>query len=151
MNDKTPHCYNYHPETGEFISTSLCDVDPLNKGRFLTPAHTTLKQPPEMKKNEVAVYLDGEWVVKSDFRGQKVDVLGQQKTITDIEQTPDDLMPSAEDIQKYEVEQKRQDYLSQLEIIDRKSIRPARTGDQERLDKLEAQAAKIRKKLKGLG
>ncbi|MDA5192798.1 tail fiber assembly protein [Govanella unica] len=61
--------YNYHPMTGEYLSTAKADPDPLEKGNWLIPAHATTEKPPSRRGKKVAVYHDG-WALCEDTRGQ---------------------------------------------------------------------------------
>jgi hypothetical protein len=64
--------YNYNPVTGEFISTSIADPDPIEDGAFLIPAHATMIVPPSTSTSEVAVFSESSvtWSIVPDFRGQ---------------------------------------------------------------------------------
>ncbi len=57
--------YNYHPVTGEFLSVSIADPSPLEKGVFLIPAHATMKAPPTFDPDvNVPVFQNGDWVLQ---------------------------------------------------------------------------------------
>lgn len=60
----TKTIYNYHPQTGEFISATPADESPLERGVFLIPAYATDTAPPTTGTNQVAVYSGGKWAVK---------------------------------------------------------------------------------------
>jgi hypothetical protein len=57
--------YNYHPETGVFVGTSLADPSPLEPGVFLIPAYATEVPPPAFGDGQEAVFNVGaqEWHV----------------------------------------------------------------------------------------
>lgn len=61
--------FNYHPETGEFISSSLADKSPLEPDEWLIPAHATEIEPPQTVANQVAVFDGNAWRIDQDFRG----------------------------------------------------------------------------------
>lgn len=56
----------------------------------------------------------------------------------------------AEIIERREKDARIAEIKTELEEIDRKTIRPARAGETERLEELEAQAVKLREELKEL-
>ncbi len=65
--------YYYDNETGEYLSTGECEADPQetkDKGYFvpLVPAYATLLPPGEYEDDEVAVFQDNSWVIKTDYR-----------------------------------------------------------------------------------
>jgi len=57
--------YNYDRITKTFINEEFADEDPLIPGRWLVPAHATLKAPPKLKKNELAQFNEerDEWCI----------------------------------------------------------------------------------------
>lgn len=63
--------YNYHPVTGELLSTGEADRDQLLPDNWLIPAHATEIKPPEEKeKNKAVCFIDNEWRLVDDYRGQ---------------------------------------------------------------------------------
>lgn len=66
--------YNYDYVTNEFTDITQADCDPEEtrlKGEFvpLVPAYATLKEIPDFNTaNQIPVFENGEWVVKSDYR-----------------------------------------------------------------------------------
>lgn len=62
--------YNYNATTGEYISQSEADLSPLEQNVYLLPSNATEIAPPEVQSNQIACFLEGDWVIKSDFRGQ---------------------------------------------------------------------------------
>lgn len=60
--------YGFSPETGEF--TGSYDVRIL-AGTGI-PGQSTLKPAPAAQSREIAVYVDKQWTVKQDFRGETV-------------------------------------------------------------------------------
>lgn len=61
--------FNYDAQTGEFINESTADESPLEPGVILVPAFATTTRPPETVAHEVAIFTDGQWLVKADWRG----------------------------------------------------------------------------------
>jgi hypothetical protein len=69
--------YNYHPETGEYLSKGAARRDPMESRRrgadvWLVPAHATVIPPPTAGDNEKAIWRNGGWRLVPDFRGVKV-------------------------------------------------------------------------------
>ena len=67
------YIYHYSKQTKEYLSKSTAEADPAQtkkQGEFvaLVPANATLLEPPETGDNEAAVFTDGEWVLKADYR-----------------------------------------------------------------------------------
>lgn len=65
--------YNYDEDTKEYLSTSVAEADPAEtekQGKFipLIPANATLIAPPIVEINQVTVFEDNHWVIKSDYR-----------------------------------------------------------------------------------
>lgn len=59
--------YHYDPETLAYANfSSEADEDPVERGRFLLPAHSTPKVPPSPPnpKKQWAVFRENEWVVE---------------------------------------------------------------------------------------
>lgn len=66
--------YNYSKITGEYTSSSEACLDVeatkrIGEEVYLEPAYSTLKKPPKTNKYKVAVFEDGTWKVKDDYRG----------------------------------------------------------------------------------
>ncbi len=61
--------YNYDPANGAFINESEAHPSPFGEGVFLIPAHATDIAPPAFGARETAVFADGAWTVKADYRG----------------------------------------------------------------------------------
>ncbi len=67
--------YHYDNKTKECLYESIADADPMatkNKGKFvpLIPAYSTLLAPPATTTNQVACFIDGNWVIKPDYKLQ---------------------------------------------------------------------------------
>lgn len=60
--------YHYDPQSGELITSSIADESPLEPGVFLCPGFATFAIPPETASREAAVFADGQWQVKVDWR-----------------------------------------------------------------------------------
>lgn len=77
--------YNYHPVTGEYISTSDAEKSPLEKNVYLVPAYATDIAAPSVTENQVACFKDGAWALSDDFRGVEYWLEdGSKKTISEI-------------------------------------------------------------------
>lgn len=56
--------YNYDPIDGQFISKSIADESPLEKGAHLIPAHATTIAPPAFdSQKETCVFGNNTWIV----------------------------------------------------------------------------------------
>ena len=60
--------YNYNSVTGEYINESQADESPLEKGVYLIPANATTLEPPMSGTNQVVIFENNTWSLKSDFR-----------------------------------------------------------------------------------
>lgn len=66
--------YNFNKETKEYLSTVPAEADPEAskiQGVFvpLLPANSTLTPPPEYnKENQIPVFENNNWIIKSDYR-----------------------------------------------------------------------------------
>jgi len=85
--------YNFHPLTGEFISEVPADESPLEPGVVLLPAFATALKPPKTAVREVAVFANGQWQVKANWRGVTlfVTATGAKTAINEIGKTPTDI------------------------------------------------------------
>ena len=67
------YIYHYSRTTGEYLSKSIADADPVEtkkQGKFvpLIPAYATLLEPPETEENETPVFTNGVWSLTADYR-----------------------------------------------------------------------------------
>lgn len=148
--EETIPTYYAFNTNGEFVHAAVAEPNPLESGKYLIPARATLLPPPEVAENEVAIFVDDEWNVAPDHRGETVTVLGEDVVIKEIGKTPADYSPSAAEQAAYDeflVEQQRLEIKIQLEEIDRKTIRPLRAGETTRVAELEAEAVVLRQQL----
>jgi hypothetical protein len=85
--------YNYHPKTGEFLNEAPADESPLEPGVALIPAYATIIKPPKTASREVAVFADGQWKVKADWRGAALfsTTDGSAVSISEIGKSPTDV------------------------------------------------------------
>lgn len=90
--------YQYDKNTGEFVYEFNRQIDPLesllkkeNIYCELNNNATDIK-PPELKENEVAIFQDDNWIIKSDYRKQKFykKDTKEEIIITEIGIEPDD-------------------------------------------------------------
>lgn len=66
--------YSYDSVTGEYIGKGLADINPVATQRtghnvYYAPAFATLNAPPELREHKVAIFENGKWIVKDDYRG----------------------------------------------------------------------------------
>lgn len=61
--------YHYSPTDFTYTGSTEARPDPKRAGRFLVPANATETPPPPHGDLEVAVMVEGNWVVSEDFRG----------------------------------------------------------------------------------
>lgn len=64
--------YNYHPETFELMSEGFADISPLSPNEFILPQFSTSIAPPEFDEHQIPVFINLEWVLIDDYRGEKV-------------------------------------------------------------------------------
>lgn len=85
--------FNYHPETHEYTGDSQADASPLEPDVFLMPSYSTPIEPPATLEIEVAVFIDGQWLVKPDWRGVALfgTADGASVFINDIGVVPSDI------------------------------------------------------------
>ncbi|MCD1636276.1 DUF4376 domain-containing protein [Martelella mediterranea] len=62
--------YYFSAVTGEYLGHGQADADPLEKGRFLVPANAVTVAPPDAGPDEASVFVDGQWSLVADYRGQ---------------------------------------------------------------------------------
>lgn len=87
----TKTIYNYHSQTGEFLSASEADASPLEPGVFLVPQFATDVSPPQIGDNQVCVFAQGVWSIKVDWRGHHYWLAdGSSHTIVEIGTAPPD-------------------------------------------------------------
>lgn len=63
--------YNYHKETGEYLSESTADESPLEPGVFLIPADSTPEEVIKEKPGFARIFNNGAWEYAIDKRGTK--------------------------------------------------------------------------------
>lgn len=86
--------FNYHPQTGEFLSESLASVDPMNEERHLIPLYATTVEPPEAQERKARIIRNDAWEYVDDYRGVKVEAQdGTQRfgVITALGLRPEDI------------------------------------------------------------
>ena len=62
--------HQYDAETGQYISSRLADLDPLNADRWLVPAFSTVEELPARLPLTWPFYRDGAWALLPDYRGR---------------------------------------------------------------------------------
>jgi hypothetical protein len=83
--------YNYHPETGEFLSRAAAHPNPLEPGNWLLPAFATFDVPPAAIPGYTWVWQDGEWMHVADHRGSVYWLGAVQVVIEALGPVPADL------------------------------------------------------------
>lgn len=61
--------YNYHKETGEYLSESTADESPLEPGVFLIPEDSTPEEVIKEKPGFARIFNNGAWEYIADNRG----------------------------------------------------------------------------------
>lgn len=127
--------YHYHPETGEHMGSTPAKLDPLESkkaGRDVyaePPAHATRAKPPEVKKDEAAVFDEatGAWQATLDYRATKLwdTATGQPVQITEIGVTPDETMTELEPL-PYARWAETKKWVQDVEIWKHEVVRPER-------------------------
>lgn len=115
-------------QTGAYLGETIAHESPLEPGVYLIPGGCVETAPPETKEGEVAVW-DGVW------------------TLVDVPEPEKPKVPTAEELAAQKVAARKAEILGLLDEIDRKSIRPMRAGETQRLAELEKQAATLRAEL----
>jgi len=64
--------YNYDTKSNEYIGESLAPSSPLENGKHILPAYSTIEKPLNAKENQKNVYdaEEGKWILKPDHRGK---------------------------------------------------------------------------------
>lgn len=62
--------YSYDPVTREYVGMTSAQPSPLEPGVFLIPANATPIEPPKPNLGEVVLFLNDEWQIIPDYRGQ---------------------------------------------------------------------------------
>lgn len=57
--------YAYHPENGIYLGEVECQMNPLEVGQPIIPAHATDVKPPKPSKGKVAVWTGEKWELQS--------------------------------------------------------------------------------------
>ena len=140
--------YNYDRETLELVSEDYASLDPketMLQGYdvYLIPAYATDKQPPKINTNEAAIFVNNNWQLIADFRGQyivdnamqpkKVDKFGElpngfvvitEEQATTIERDPfyyilsDGKLVKNADYDKQQAQLRKQKFLRDFFLID---------------------------------
>lgn len=103
--------YNYHPDSGEYLSQSEAGLDPLER-KPLIPAFATNEEPPATDDNEVAVFKRKAWSVLADYRGTQywladgtshtIEVVGEEPPTGALDTPPE---PTLDELKAQTVEQ----------------------------------------------
>ncbi len=99
--------FNYHPGTGEYLSTTEARPDPMVEGGHLIPAHATKKVVPEVSDPYKKAFFDVDadaWEVVADYRGQTLysTVNGEPLQVVDLGIAPDESTFTATERQPFE-------------------------------------------------
>lgn len=92
-------CYNYSAQTGEYLYSSECQLDPLESKKQgkevgLLPANATFTPPPTAENGKVAVWNGTAWELKEDNRGTEYWLPGdtwqtEPRAMKDLGQIPE--------------------------------------------------------------
>jgi len=115
-------------QNGKYIGETIAHESPLEPGVYLIPGGCVETEPPETNKNQVAVW-DGVW------------------TLVNVPEPEEPKESTAEELLAQKTATRKAEIIGLLEDIDRKSIRPLRTGETQRLAELENQAIELRAEL----
>jgi hypothetical protein len=115
-------------QNGEYTGETIAHESPLEPGIYLIPGACVETAPPETKEGQVAVW-DGVW------------------TLVNLPEPEKPKEPTAEELTAQKVAARKAEIFGLLDEIDRKSIRPMRAGETQRLAQLESQAAALRAEL----
>jgi hypothetical protein len=115
-------------QNGKYIGETIAHESPLEPGIYLIPGGCVETAPPETNKGQVAVW-DGVW------------------TLVDVPEPEKPKESTAEELLAQKTATRKAEIMGLLEDIDRKSIRPMRAGETQRLAQLESQAAALRAEL----
>jgi len=85
--------YHYSPGTGEYLKTSIAQIDPLESETqgedvFLIPACATEIAPPDPGANKAVVFESGAWSEVDDYRGEWYLATGEKIEIIDLGISP---------------------------------------------------------------
>ena len=93
MNTHQKAVFHFDSKTGEFLGESFSMPSPFRPDYFLLPSNATFDAPPACATNEVAVFINGTWERRPDWRNVKLYSThdGAEVEISDIGVTPDDV------------------------------------------------------------
>jgi hypothetical protein len=80
MEEISTTIYHYQNETGEFITTGVARINPLDETNVLVPASATTTEPPEAKEGFKRCFVNNQWIYKVDNRGV-VKYIGQELVV----------------------------------------------------------------------
>ena len=63
--------YGYDRNTKEYTGTQSAPDSPREPGVYLIPANSTELEPPAAGEHQAACFVDGAWLLKADYRGEK--------------------------------------------------------------------------------
>ena len=127
--------YNYNLD-GEYLGESLGIESPLEAGVFLIPSNATDREPPETGDHEAAVFENGEWTKKADYRGQdRWDKATGEKISLALGEIPNDSMtdlkpPSPEHIW----DEESNSWVIPLDILKKEKIEEIRLAWRSEID-----------------
>ena len=151
--------YQYDEITKIHTGNIQAQESPREPGKYLIPANATNLPPPPTDKNECAVWENGKWMLKPDFRG-KVYWLGDgtEHTISVVGIAPPDDALSEKPVMLPTIEQQIDEINAKLMQIDLDSIRPLRAiaagivtaEDTDKLNTLTSEVNVLREELASL-
>ena len=126
--------YIYDKNTKIFLAETVAQKNPKRQGEFLFPKNSTTLAPPQLNKNQVAIFNGKLWEVSDDFR-RELQINLKTKEITTVfrigKLSGDNILYSEylksdeyeKDKLKEKLEEQRESIINEMKSIDAKRIR----------------------------
>jgi len=76
--------YQTADQTGEYLAAVEVDRDPVDEDRWLNPRGSVATPPPEVAAKEIPVWVNKEWVITEDHRGESGSPDGDSHEVRDL-------------------------------------------------------------------